>query len=150
MKTCPKCGRNIFENETECGNCGTANGRTPEQALAESERRYGVLAGAAVCYLILCFLVAVGCLLKVFTLLTDLNRPGVLATIGIFLSFGAASLISGFLVYRLSKLAVDAANDVRLLVARVTVRHEKTSDETRLFANIANDLATKGQSTASQ
>lgn len=150
MTTCPKCDRNIFENETVCGNCGTAIGETAEQAPAESQRSYGTFVGAAVCYLVLCILAALVCLLRVFPLLAELDRPGVDTVLVTLIGVGAASLISGFIVYGFSKLAVDAANNIRIVAEKASVQIQKTSDQTRLLASIANDLSTKEQSTVSQ
>ena len=154
MRVCPKCERNVFENEITCSNCGGAVeeavrpyqstgtiGNTAEAG--ESRSSYGTFTGAATCYLVLCILTALVCLLRVFLLLAELDRPGVDTAIASLIGFGAVSLISGFIVYGFSKVAVDAANDIRLTAERATVQIKKTTDQTRLLASIANDLSTK-------
>jgi hypothetical protein len=92
---------------------------------------------------VLCILTALVCLLRAFPLLAELDRPGVDTALVSLIGLGAVSLVSGFIVYGFSKLAVDAANDIRLAVEKTTVQIEKTTDQTRLLASIANDLSTK-------
>jgi hypothetical protein len=67
-----------------------------------------------------------------------LDRPGVDTAVATLVGFGAVSLISGFMVYGFSKLAVDVANDIHNELSRL---NEKTADHTKLLASLANTAA---------
>jgi hypothetical protein len=138
MKVCPKCERNIFDNEEFCSTCG-ATVEVAAQAPAENQRSYGMFTGSCMVYLILCLSAALGCFLM---FLAGIHRNSdEMSSILLVTTF--ITPISGFILYGFSKLAGDAANDIRITAEKASAQAEKAFDQTRLLASIANDLSTQ-------
>ena len=134
MKVCSKCGRNVFDGDAVCGNCGEPVPVDAPEGSVPKAREYNALTTGGVMVLWVCIFSCLYFLWTGFDFFMR-NQTGLLDIL-----IGVGVLAVGITVYGLVGLAVSVANDVHVELSHL---NEKTGVHTRLLAAVANTAATK-------